>query len=246
MRGLLLAGGLGTRLRPYTERVPKCLIPILGRPLLDYWLDLTLGQGMERVLVNTHYLAEQVRAHVGASRWRDQIELVHEDQLLGTAGTILRNRAFLGEKTFLVAHADNLTRFDLKAYVARHSDRPAGVLATMMTFHTSDPQTCGIVEEDTRGVVMRFHEKIVNPPGNLANGAIYLFEPELFAVMAGIEGPVSDLSTQVLPQLMGRMQSHPNSDYLRDIGTVASLRLAEAEFGHLAMPGRELSNGVPR
>src|SRR6185436_15356190 len=112
MRALLLAAGLGTRLRPLTDSVPKCLVPVQGRPLLDYWLELLAPGGIERMLINTHYLPQQVRDFVARSRWREGITLVHEEKLLGTGGTVLANRAFFGAAAFMVAHADNLTRFD--------------------------------------------------------------------------------------------------------------------------------------
>src|SRR5207253_1195263 len=129
-------------------------------PLLDHWLDLLLTQGIERVLINTHHLPEVVSAHVARSRWQDRIDLVHEAALLGTGGTILRNRNYLERDAFLVAHADNLTRFSVSAFVARHRARPPGVEITMMTFKTDAPHTCGIVEEDERGVVICFWEKV--------------------------------------------------------------------------------------
>ena len=149
------AAGLRTRLRPLTDKIPKCLVPIHGKPLLDYWLDLLLGSGIERVLVNTHYLPDAVREFVAFSPWQARISLVHEQQLLGTAGTILHNSAYFKEGAFLVAHADNLTRFDVNSFLERHKQRPAGVEITMMTFDTDAPQTCGIVEEDERGIVQR-------------------------------------------------------------------------------------------
>src|SRR5262249_8718461 len=117
MRALLLAAGLGTRLRPLTNRVPKCLVRINGIPLIDYWFDLLLKTSVERVLVNTHHLADVVRLHVAQSRWRDRIDLVHEANLLGTGGTILENSEYFKQRPFLVAHADNLTLFDLHKFI---------------------------------------------------------------------------------------------------------------------------------
>ena len=90
-RGLLLSAGLGTRLRPLTDSVPKCLVPIKGKPLLGYWFDLMFKAGVERVLVNTHHLPHQVRLFCGQSQWSDRIDLVHEETLVGTAGTIRNN-----------------------------------------------------------------------------------------------------------------------------------------------------------
>src|SRR4051812_1294147 len=113
MHALLLAAGRGIRLRPITDTIPKCLVPIHGRPLLDYWLDRLLSNKIDRVLINTHYLADLVRAHAAASPWRSRIDLVHEDELLGTGGTIIANRTFFGRAPFLVGHADNLTGFDV-------------------------------------------------------------------------------------------------------------------------------------
>lgn len=230
MRALLLAAGYGTRLRPLTDNIPKCLVPIRGRPLLDYWLELLFEGGIEGVLVNTHFLAEKVAEFVGASLWRNRVTLVHEETLLGTGGTVLRNRAFFENKAFLVAHADNLTRFDARALIARHASRPAGVAITMMTFTSDAPRTCGIVVEDAQGIVREFHEKVPDPPGNRANGAVYIFEPEIIGLIESLGNPVADLSTEVLPHYLGRICTFFNADYHRDIGSPEGLRKAELEF----------------
>ena len=230
MRALLLAAGLGTRLRPLTDRVPKCLVPIGGRPLLEYWLTLLIEGGLERVLVNTHHLAQQVRDFVARSPWNGQVMLTHEDTLLGTGGTVLRNRSFFGVQPFLVAHADNLTRFDVRAFLRRHANRPGGVEITMMTFEADSPSSCGIVEEDARGVVTAFHEKVTNPPGNIANAAVYIFEPAVVDFMESLGKEVVDLSTEVIPNFLGRICTYRNAIYHRDIGTPESVRKAEEDF----------------
>ena len=164
------------------------------------------------------------------SPWRERITLVHEDRLLGTGGTVLKNRDFFQGRAFLVAHSDNLTRFDVQAFIRRHQQRPAGTLITMMTFRTDTPQTCGIVEEDPRGVVTAFHEKVANPPGERANAAVYIFEPGVVEFLAGLGKEVIDLSTEVMPAFLGRICTFHNSDYHRDIGTPESLQQAELEF----------------
>lgn len=230
MRALLLAAGLGTRLRPITDTVPKCLVSICGVPLIDYWLDLLLGGSIEKVLVNTHHLSDSVEAHLEQSKWRGQIEFVYEEELLGTGGTVLVNKAFFEGDAFLLAHADNLTCFDLDAFVSCHTERPGGVDITMMTFSTDTPQSCGIVEEDENGIVVEFHEKVEAPPGNHANGAVYIFEPSVIEFIEGLGRPTVDISTEVLPNFLGRIQTFYNDVYLRDIGTVESLRLAEKEL----------------
>ncbi len=230
MKALLLAAGLGTRLRPVTDRVPKCMVPIHGKPLLEYWLEMLLPNGIERILVNTHYLPQAVRSFVAGSPWRDSIDIVHEDALLGTGGTVLRNRDFLADRPFMVAHADNLTRFDVKAFIRAHAGRPAGVEITMMTFDTDAPQSCGIVELNGHGVVLAFHEKVANPPSNHANAAVYIFEPSVIKFLALLNKEIIDISTEVLPRYLGRIHAFHNADYHRDIGTLQSLELAERAF----------------
>jgi mannose-1-phosphate guanylyltransferase len=232
MRALLLAGGLGTRLRPITDTVPKCLVPVLQRPLLDYWLDLLFEAGIERTLVNTHYLADKVRAYIASSRWRDRIDLVHEPELLGTGGTIRANRAYFGDESFLVAHADNLAHFDIAGLIEAHHGRPQGTMLTMLAFRTDDPSSCGILELDARGVVQSFHEKTSDPPGNLANAAIYVMAPEVLAELARFDRPLIDLSTELIPRLMGGIFAVETSGYLRDIGNAESLRQAHLEYSH--------------
>ena len=231
MRVLLLAAGVGSRLMPYTATTPKCLITINDRPLLDYWLDLLFDAGIERVLINTHYLSEQVNAHVKASRWAPKIDLVHEAELLGTGGTVLANRAWFQGRPFVLAHADNLTDFDVARLIAAHRTRPSGHLMTMLGFRTDDPRSCGVLELDATRTVVAFHEKVENPPGNLANGAVYVFEPEVIDVIAARGTNVVDLSTEIIPGFLGRILCVETNGYHRDIGTPESLRRACAEFG---------------
>lgn len=231
MRALLLSAGLGTRLRPVTDTVPKCLVPIAGRPLMDYWLELLVHGGVEKILINTHYLAEAVQDYVSTCSWRDYVELVHEDELYGTGGTVLRNADFFNNQTFFVAHADNLVSFDFSDFCDAHMNRPGSgnTPITMMTFSTDTPQSCGIVDVDQSGLVTGFYEKVDNPPGNRANGAIYIFEPEILSFINSLGKDFVDISTEVLPGYMGRIFAYHNDVYLRDIGNIESLKQAELD-----------------
>lgn len=231
MRALLLAAGLGTRLRPVTDGIPKCLVPIGGRPLLDIWLELLLSTGgIERVLINTHYLADAVRTYLHASTWKERVDLVQEPQLLGTGGTVLANRTYFGSEAFLVAHADNLTDFNPKDLVARHLARPSGIEITLLAFRTDTPHSCGILELANDGRVVAFHEKVAHPPGNLASAAVYVFEPNVVEAIAALSRPIVDLSTEILPKFMNRILAVEHPGYHRDIGTLESLRIAEADM----------------
>lgn len=230
MRALLLAAGLGTRLRPLTNHVPKCLIPIHGRPLLDYWLDLLVSSEISEILVNTHYFAELVNDYVIRSAWAKSVTIVHEEKLLGTGGTVLANREFFKNESLLVAHADNLTIFDPLAFVGAHHSRPFGCELTMMVFETPVPESCGIVELDRHGIVQGFHEKVKSPPSNLANAAVYILEPSVVDFMQKLEKTEIDLSTEVIPHFLGRISTFRNTRYHRDIGTVQSWMEAQHDF----------------
>ncbi len=231
MKAVLLAAGFGTRLRPLTDRLPKCIVPIHGQPLLGIWIDMLVASGFEEILINTHYLPEMVRAYAQAHPSRHRLVLFHEPVLLGTAGTLRALAHQLGEEPFLCAHADNLARFDPVRFRQRHAERGKDVDITLLTFDTDQASACGVVEEDDLGVVTAFHEKAANPPCRRANGAIYIMEPRVIEFILGFSGAPLDLSTQVLPHFIGRMQTwyDPNT-YLRDIGTPESLRFAQAEW----------------
>jgi len=219
MRALLLAAGLGTRLRPLTRTIPKCLVPIKGQPLLDIWLETLTRASIGPFLINTHYLAEVVEAYVETSRYRDFVDLVHEPELCGTAGTLIGNLGFFQAEDGLLIHADNYCTADFQAFLQAHQDRPPECLMSMMTFRTDNPTSCGIVEIDARGVVVGFHEKVATPPGNLANGAIYLLSPDLICLLRTEFVGVKDFSTEVLPRLVGQVYSHETDRVLLDIGT---------------------------
>lgn len=229
VRVLLLAAGLGTRLRPISEHWPKCLMPIGRRPLLEHWLLALRRAGVDRVMVNTHHHAKIVEAFLDRPGIRGTVQRFHEPVLLGTAGTLRANADFFRGCTTLLVHADNWVRCDLGDFLDFHRyRRPPHCAMTMMTFSTDSPQSCGIVETDEAGVVTAFHEKVGSPPGNRANGAVYLLEPEVLEWL--LQHPVaSDFSTQVIPAFIGRIATWHNGGVHRDIGTPESLLRAQDE-----------------
>jgi mannose-1-phosphate guanylyltransferase len=229
-RALLLSAGLGTRLRPLTDRIPKCLVAVKGKPLLGYWLDRVFEGGVERAIVNTHYLADQVRDYCRGSPWAARIDLVHEPEILGTAGTVRANVGALhGQGPVFLAHADNLSVFDMAAFSAAHAGRPSPTIGTMMTFVTDRPRECGIVELDRQGIVTAVHEKVERPPGNLANAAVFLLEESVLDWVAG-HPQATDFCRDVVPPLAGKWFTFFNATYHRDIGTENALARAEAEY----------------
>ncbi len=226
MRAILLAAGFGTRLRPLTDTIPKCLVPIHGRPLLDFWLKNLSACGVGPLLLNTHYLHGAVEDFVRHSHYTDSVTLVHETALLGTAGTLIANLDFFTGEDGLLIHADNYCLPDIKAFIQAHHNRPASCVMTMMTFNTDSPSSCGIVELDKMGVVQAFHEKVVSPPGNLANGAVYILSKELLSHIASDMRHISDFSTELLPTLVGKIYSYQTDSIFMDIGTPESYHKA--------------------
>lgn len=226
MRAILLAAGFGTRLRPLTNTMPKCLVPIHGQPLLGIWLERLTQAGIGPFLVNTHYLADQVEQFIATSPYRDQVTLVHEPTLLGTAGTLMANLDFFQGEDGLLIHADNYCLADFREFMDAHRHRPPQCLMTVMAFRTPTPSSCGILELDDQGVVVRFHEKVANPPGNLASGAIYLLSHQMLAQLSRRSDEVQDFSNQVLPYLMGRIFTYETSNTFIDIGTPEAYKAA--------------------
>ena len=230
-RALILAAGLGTRLQPFTTHTPKCLVNINGIPLLGRWLDTLEDLGCESVLINTHHHAEKVENFL--SNWpikNMSIKTINEPFLLGTAGTLLKNKDFFSGTLGMLLHADNVTNADLNKFLEAHQDREQQCLLTMLTFKTYNPENCGIVQVDLNGVVQSFHEKVKNPPGDCANGALYLFDNSFLQWITKLSPSATDFSTDVLPELVNRIQTWHTNDIYIDIGTPNSLKKAQKLF----------------
>lgn len=219
MRAILLAAGFGTRLRPLTETIPKCIVPIKGKPLLEIWLEQLTEAKIGPFLINTHYLADKVNLLIDQSQYGEQVTLIKEKELLGTAGTLISNLSFFQGNDGLLIHADNYCLSDFRIFIQAHLNRPSECLMTMMTFRTDEPSSCGIVEIDKRGVIMDFHEKVKSPPGNLANGAVYILSTELLDMLGHELKDVSDFSREVLHHFIGRIYTYETTEVFMDIGT---------------------------
>lgn len=226
MKALLLAAGRGERLRPLTNVIPKCLVTINGIPLIDIWISTLFKAGIERILVNTHYLADQVRDHIRESKYSNKIDIVYEEILLGTGGTIKRNLNYFQGQDALIIHADNYCLADFQKFINAHLNRPLGCIMTMMTFQTDKPETCGILELDKSNIVQGFYEKIPNPPGNLANGAVFIISGEMASILSEFELKEFDFSKEFIPKVLGRIATFYNDVYHCDIGTLENLKKA--------------------
>ena len=227
MKAFLLAAGVGSRLKPITATIPKCMVRIDGRPMLDIWLDALGSAGADEVLINLHHLPQVVRRHLDDRTGPPTVRTFFERELLGSAGTLKANRAWVEtDEMFLACYADNLTDFDLGSLVQTHKEH--GALATLTVFHSEHPSTGGVVELDESGTMIGFAEKPANPVSDLVNGGMYAFDP---GVLDEISGPSPrDIGYDLLPRLVGRAKVVPVEGYFRDIGTVEAYRRAQREW----------------
>ena len=227
MKAFLLAAGVGSRLRPITDTVPKCLVPVGGQPMLDVWLDAFDRAGVDEVLVNLHHLPDVVRHHLEQRDGTPSVLTFFEPELLGSAGTLVANRAWVdGDEMFLACYADNLTDFDLCSLVQTH--REHGAIATLTVFHSERPSAGGVMELDATGMIVGFEEKPANPVSDLVNAGMYAFRPDVLDELGG--PPPCDIGYDLLPRLVGRAKAMPVEGYFRDIGTIEAYERAQREW----------------
>jgi mannose-1-phosphate guanylyltransferase len=228
MRAVLLAAGVGSRLGALTRETPKCLLPVGGRPLLDYWFEALARAGVDQALINLHHHADAVRAYLAAQRWPIRVETLYEPELLGSAGTLRRAWPFVeGEREFFIVYADNFARVDLARLHEFHCARGGPVL-TLVAYPTDEPQRCGIVELDGDGRVLSFEEKPPQPRSHFANSGIHVAGRELLAALP--ETVPADLGFHVLPRLVGRMYGYVTTELIQDIGTPATYNRVRALY----------------
>ena len=245
VKAILLAAGLGTRLRPLTDTIPKCLVPIAGRPLLDFWIDQLANAGVREARVNTHAHAEQVRAYIDWVKAGGRLRLAesHEAELLGSAGTIAANADLAdGAEVVIIVYADNFSDVDLRRMLAFHRahDDPF----TMLLFRAPDPRACGIAEIDDDGRITSFVEKPKEPRSDLANAGVYIVSADAYREIAGLRA--FDLGFEVLPRFVGRMRGWTWEGYYLDIGTPVALEKARRDApGLLSRPRPTWTGGRP-
>ncbi len=244
MRAMVLAAGLGTRLRPLTNEITKPMVPVLDRPVMEHIIDLLDEHGFTEVIANLHYFPDSIREYFG-----DRLEYRYEPELLGTAGGVRACAAFFGEEPFLVISGDALTDIDLGALAARH--RESGGIATLAVKQVADTREYGVVLHDREGRITGFQEK-PSPEealSDLGNCGIYVFSPEIFDYFP--ERPFVDWAQDVFPVLLENdvpFHIHEVREYWNDVGSLTELR--EGTFDalrgelHLQMDGEEVRPGV--
>jgi NDP-sugar pyrophosphorylase family protein len=231
MRALLLAAGEGTRLRPLTLQRPQPMLPLGGRPILEYLVDLLRCHGVEEIAINVHYKPYAIVDHFGdGARFGVSITYSPEAHLLGSAGAAKQLEWFFTEP-FLVLYGDVLTDIDLTALTEQHLRH--GGLGTLALYEVEDPTRCGVVKLDQHQRITQFVEKPATDsiPSNLANAGIYVLEPAILDYVA--RASVADFGRDVFPAALAQDQalygSHPPG-YILDIGSPERYRQAEADL----------------
>src|SRR5262249_6508939 len=230
-----------------TETIPKCLVPIAGRPLLDYWVECLVEAGIAEARINTHAHAERVRDYLESVNASGRLRLVeaYEPELLGSAGTVAANAELAdGAEAVVILYADNLSDLDLRPLLAYH--RRHGDPLTMVLFRTPDPRACGIVELDAQDRIVSFVEKPERPKSDLANAGLYVLDAAAYRAIAAMRA--FDLGFDVLPQFVGRMRGWVWGGYFRDVGTHQALEQARHDaatvFPEAAWTGRGAGAGA--
>lgn len=219
MRGMILAAGEGKRLRPLTKYLPKPMLPVAGRPLLEHIINHLRNCGITQLAINLHHLPPAVMGYFGdGSRWGVSLRYSVEEQLLGSAGGVKRLQAFFDD-TFLVYYGDVYTQADLRSMVAFH--RRFGASVTVGLYRVPDPWNRGIVGLDDTRAIVRFIEKPRREEvfSDLANAGIYVLEPGVLDQIP--PGQVWDFGNDLFPALLAdgvRMAGYVIEDALIDIG----------------------------
>ena len=138
----------------------------------------------------------------------------------------MKNIDFINGDTIFM-HSDNFTTCDLNGLLEMHKNKSQNCLLTMLTFNTDNPSSCGVVKTDKNGILRGFYEKVDNPPSNIANGAIYIFDKKFVNWLKEQKEEIVDFSKDVLPKLINKIQTWHTNDFFIDIGTPESLKLAQ-------------------
>ncbi len=256
MRAMVLAAGLGTRLRPITNQMPKPMVPVLNRPVMEHIVRLLARHGFTETIANLHWFPELVQAHFGdGSGFGIKLSYSCEEHLLGTSGGVRKAADFLGD-SFLVISGDALTDIDLGAMAAFHQAHRA--IATLATRRVKDTSQFGVAITGADGRIQGFQEKPdpAEALSDLANCGIYMFRSEIFdffpaAGSSLAAGPAdapgfADWAMDVFPALLESdvpFYSHEVDAYWNDIGNLDELRQGNLD----ALEGRlKLDPGTPQ
>lgn len=235
MKAMVLAAGQGTRLRPITDSVPKALVPVAGRPMVEYALLLLRHYGIREIVINLHHFGAQIENYLGdGSRLGVQIVYSHEVELLDTGGGLLKAKPFLQDSAFIVINTDALIDLNLSELIDFHRLRRAA--ATLVLRPDPEADRYGSMDIDAQGRIQRFltseiKTKSAGPTRKLMFTGVQLLEPKIFDFMEGA-GAAEKFSTtrQTYPRML--LADEPLFGYCfdgfwQDLGTRERIEQAE-------------------
>jgi NDP-sugar pyrophosphorylase family protein len=214
MKAMVLAAGLGERLRPLTETIPKTLLPIAGRPILAWNLLLLKRHGITEAIINLHHLGEQIVEALGdGRRYGMKLAYSHEPSLLGTSGGIKQAEPYLKDGPFLVLNGDTLSECDLTGLIAAH--REGGAQATLAVREDPEAAKWGSLTIDGRSRILRIKGE---PPGPFMFAGIHILDPAILDAIPPGSGSIIDVYIRLLGDSRP-LQAYRMSGYWSDIGT---------------------------
>ena len=201
MKAMILAAGKGTRLLPLTKNLPKCLMPLAGRPLIDWQLSWLKKHGVTECVINLHYLPEQVRAHCGdGTSYGLHVEYSFEPELLGTAGAVKKVADFFNAAPFFVIYGDNFSQWNL-SHLREECERHKAS-GTMAVHWREDVTQSGMVEMDSENRIARLGEKPKSGEvtSHYVNAGFYYLDPKVLDYIP--EGEFCDFAHHVFPKML--------------------------------------------
>jgi len=245
--GILLVGGLGTRLKPLTNQTPKPMLPVGGLPVTEHQLLAAKKAGINTVVLATSYLSEIFTPYFGdGSKWGMKLLYAVEEEPLGTGGAIRNAASLVGfedsSEEFVIFNGDVLSGHDIAAQIAFHKSNQAD--ATLHLIEVADARAFGCVPTDSTGRVLDFLEKMENPVTNAINAGCYIFNSSVISEIP--EGKVVSIERETFPQLVksGRpVFGYSEQSYWLDIGTPSALFKGSRDIvgeGFLAGPETQI------
>lgn len=250
-KAMVLAAGLGTRLRPLTDLISKPMAPIANRPVMEHIIRLLADHNFKEIVCNLHWYPDEIKNYFGdGSRWGVKIVYSYENELLGTAGGVKNVEDFFEGEPFLVISGDALTDIDLTEALKFHTEKNG--VATLILTEVEDTSQYGValLDEDKR--ITGFQEKPLSgeAKSNLANSGIYFFKPEIFGFMPP-KGTFYDFGKNVFPDLLDKdipYFGYKHNQYWNDVGSLDEYQQGNFDVleGRVKVdiPGMKIKEGV--
>jgi len=231
-KAMIMAAGVGSRLEPLTDGIPKPLVPIVNKPVMDIMFEKLASIGIEKVIANTHYLADQIINRYKTNNFNIAFNYIFEENLSGTAGGLKKCQFFFEQgETFLVMSADGLTDADIKRGIEIHNNSNAIATIGIKKIDTEQIPNFGVVVTDKDGYIIEFQEKpsIDEAKSNFINTGIYIFDYKIFDYIP--ENTFYDFAKNVFPKLLEEraINTFEIEEYWSDIGTIEQYKQSTSD-----------------